>query len=147
MTTTKTSDQGTKTKEGRSTREVILAAATRLIHVHGYNHTTLDDILRESGVGKGNFYYHFKSKEDLGYAILDQIVAEVFLALEVVVEVPLADAALTQDVVERGVVVAVDVDEPCRRGEDDLARGPALLRLRPLVARLGRRHLYQPVGT
>src|SRR5260370_18867767 len=75
LTTTKTSDQGTKTKEGRSTREVILAAATRLIHVHGYNHTTLDHILRESGVGKGNFYYHFKSKEDLGYAILDQIVA------------------------------------------------------------------------
>ena len=75
MTTTKTSDQGTKTKEGRSTREVVLAAATRLIHVHGYNHTTLDDILRESGVGKGNFYYHFKSKEDLGYAILDEIVA------------------------------------------------------------------------
>ncbi len=74
MTTTKTSDQGTKTKEGRSTREVILAAATRLIHVHGYNHTTLDDILRESGVGKGNFYYYFKSKEELGHAILNQIV-------------------------------------------------------------------------
>ena len=74
MTATKTSDQGTKTKEGRSTREVILAAATRLIHVHGYNHTTLDDILRESGVGKGNFYYHFKSKEELGYAIIDRLV-------------------------------------------------------------------------
>lgn len=43
--------------------------------MHGYNATSLDDVLRESGVGKGNFYYHFKSKEDLGYAILDQIVA------------------------------------------------------------------------
>ena len=46
----------------------------RLIHVHGYNAMALDDVLRESGVGKGNFYYHFKSKEDLGHAILDQIV-------------------------------------------------------------------------
>ena len=44
------------------------------MHVHGYNNTSLDDVLRESGVGKGNFYYYFKSKEDLGYAILDQIV-------------------------------------------------------------------------
>ena len=71
---TKTSDQGSRVRDGRTTREAILAAATRLIHVHGYNQTSLDDVLRESGVGKGNFYYHFKSKEDLGYAILDQVV-------------------------------------------------------------------------
>ena len=32
-------------------------------------------MLRESGVGKGNFYYHFKSKEELGYAIIEQSVA------------------------------------------------------------------------
>jgi TetR/AcrR family transcriptional regulator, transcriptional repressor for nem operon len=73
--TTKTTDNGGRTRDGRSTREAILEAANRLIHVHGYNHTSLDDVLRESGVGKGNFYYHFKSKEDLGYAILDQIIA------------------------------------------------------------------------
>ena len=62
-------------RDGRSTREAIVSAAMRLIHVNGYNATALDDVLRESGVGKGNFYYHFKSKEDLGYAILDKIVA------------------------------------------------------------------------
>jgi TetR/AcrR family transcriptional repressor of nem operon len=72
--TTKTTENGTKTREGRSTREAILEAASRLIHVHGYNHTSLDDVLRESNIGKGNFYYHFKSKEELGYAILDQII-------------------------------------------------------------------------
>jgi len=72
--TTKTTESGTKTREGRSTREAILEAASRLIHVHGYNHTSLVDVLRESNVGKGNFYYHFKSKEELGYAILDQII-------------------------------------------------------------------------
>jgi len=72
-TTAKTAENG-KVREGRSTREAILEAASRLIHVHGYNHTSLDDVLRDSGVGKGNFYYYFKSKEDLGYAILDQII-------------------------------------------------------------------------
>src|ERR1700752_2341182 len=71
--TTKTSESGVKVRDGRSTREAILEAATRLIHVHGYNHTALDDVLRESGVGKGNFYYHFKSKEELGYAIIDRV--------------------------------------------------------------------------
>jgi TetR/AcrR family transcriptional regulator, transcriptional repressor for nem operon len=64
-----------RARDGRSTREGILEAATRLMHVRGYQNTSLDDVLRESGVGKGNFYYHFRSKEDLGYAILDQIVA------------------------------------------------------------------------
>ncbi|MEX2148374.1 MAG: TetR family transcriptional regulator C-terminal domain-containing protein [Candidatus Rokuibacteriota bacterium] len=61
-------------RDARATREAILVAATRLISVHGYNSTALDDVLRESGVGKGNFYYHFKSKEELGYAMLEGIV-------------------------------------------------------------------------
>src|SRR6266566_1841700 len=71
--TTKTAENG-KVREGRSTREAILKAASRLMHVHGYNHTSLDDVLRESGVGKGNFYYYFRSKEELGFAIIDRLV-------------------------------------------------------------------------
>src|SRR6266550_1656592 len=64
----------TKSAKGAATRDQILDAAARLIHLQGYHCTTLDDVLRDSGVGKGNFYYYFKSKEDLGYAILDQII-------------------------------------------------------------------------
>jgi TetR/AcrR family transcriptional repressor of nem operon len=70
---------GARAREGRQTREAIIAAAKRLIQIQGYNATSLDDVLRESGVGKGSFYHHFKSKEDLGYAILDEIV-DSFLA-------------------------------------------------------------------
>lgn len=62
----------TKSPRGTATRDQILNAAARLIHVQGYQSTSLDDVLRESGVGKGNFYYYFKSKEDLGYAIIDR---------------------------------------------------------------------------
>ena len=63
----------TRSPKGAATRDQILNAAARLIHVQGYHSTSLDDVLRESGVGKGNFYYYFKSKEDLGYAIIDRI--------------------------------------------------------------------------
>ncbi len=49
-------------------------AANRLISVKGYHCTSLDYVLRESRVGKGNFYHYFKSKEELGYAILRRIV-------------------------------------------------------------------------
>src|SRR6202171_3243209 len=64
----------TKSAKGAATRDQILDAASRLIHLQGYHCTSLDDVLRESGVGKGNFYYHFKSKEELGYAIIDRLV-------------------------------------------------------------------------
>ncbi len=58
----------------RSTvKEQILEAATRLMAAQGYHRTALDDVLRESGAGKGNFYHYFRSKEELGYAILDRL--------------------------------------------------------------------------
>jgi TetR/AcrR family transcriptional repressor of nem operon len=72
---TRTTAPQSRTRDGRATRDAIVAAATRLMHVNGYTGTSLDDVLRDSGVGKGNFYYHFRSKEDLGYAILDQLIA------------------------------------------------------------------------
>ena len=51
-----------------------MTAAKRLMLIKGYNATSLDDLLGASGVGKGSFYHYFESKEDLGYAILDDIV-------------------------------------------------------------------------
>jgi TetR/AcrR family transcriptional repressor of nem operon len=69
----------TRAKEGKTTREVVIEAATRLIHLQGYQNTTLDDVLGASGVGKGNFYHYFKSKEDLGFAILDRVI-EAFIS-------------------------------------------------------------------
>jgi TetR/AcrR family transcriptional regulator, transcriptional repressor for nem operon len=69
-----TTQTATRAREGKSTREVVIQAATRLIHLKGYQNTSLDDVLTASGVGKGNFYHYFRSKEDLGYAILDRVV-------------------------------------------------------------------------
>jgi TetR/AcrR family transcriptional repressor of nem operon len=69
----------TRPREGKpATRELVLEVATRLIHLQGYQNTTLDDVLSASGVGKGNFYHYFRSKEDLGFAILDRVI-ETFL--------------------------------------------------------------------
>jgi len=57
----------------KSTREDIVDAALRLVHVRGFNNTSVEDILKESGFGKGNFYYYFKSKDELGFAILERV--------------------------------------------------------------------------
>jgi TetR/AcrR family transcriptional repressor of nem operon len=68
-----------RARDAKPTREAIVTAATRLMQIKGYHATSLDDVLTESGAGKGTFYHYFESKEDLGYAILEGIVAR-FLA-------------------------------------------------------------------
>ncbi len=57
--------------KARATQERILNAAMELFHLHGYNATGLDKVIKQAGVTKGNFYYHFKSKEALALATLD----------------------------------------------------------------------------
>lgn len=58
-------------EKARATRERIIIAATELFYLHGYNATGLDKVLKVAEVTKGNFYYHFKSKEALAIATLD----------------------------------------------------------------------------
>ncbi|KJK56084.1 transcriptional regulator [Saccharothrix sp. ST-888] len=53
-----------------ATREQIVAAADRLFYHHGYEHTSFADIAGAVGLSRGNFYYHFKSKD----AILDAVI-------------------------------------------------------------------------
>src|SRR6202008_2038959 len=38
---------------------------------HGYRGTTVNDIVARSGLSKGTFYWHFKSKEELLLAVLE----------------------------------------------------------------------------
>ncbi len=120
MPTTKTPttspSPAAKIRDGKTTREAILTAAMRLMHMHGYHLTSLDDVLRESGVGKGNFYYHFRSKEELGFAILDQIVTGfVERTLEPCFADP-ADAPLSQIRCFLDRVVQAQRDRQCRGG-------------------------------
>lgn len=55
-------------------KEKILVSAKELFHENGFQQTSIDEILKKSGVTKSNFYYHFKSKEELGLVILDRFI-------------------------------------------------------------------------
>src|SRR6266567_8209003 len=50
-------------REARAQR--ILNAASTLILRYGYHKTTMEDIAREAGVGKGTLYLHWKTREAL----------------------------------------------------------------------------------
>jgi TetR/AcrR family transcriptional repressor of nem operon len=54
-----------------STRNRILEHAAQIIHKKGFNNTGIQEILESAGVPKGSFYFYFKSKEDLGLALID----------------------------------------------------------------------------
>ncbi len=58
-------------EKAQATREKIIAAAAELFYRNGYHATGLDKVIRRAGVTKGNFYYHFPSKEALAIATLD----------------------------------------------------------------------------
>ena len=48
-----------------SSRQRLLDAALREFRSRGYAATTVDDLCRAAGVGKGSFFHHFPSKEAL----------------------------------------------------------------------------------
>lgn len=52
-------------------REAIIHAAWSLIRHYGYGKTTIDDIARKAGVGKGTVYLYFRSKTDIMLALTD----------------------------------------------------------------------------
>ena len=58
------------------TRECLLQAAFREIYRSGFQSAGLDTILAATNVTKGALYYHFKNKEALGYAIVEEIIAK-----------------------------------------------------------------------
>lgn len=59
--------------KAEATRLSILQKAFELIYVNGYQTTSIDDIIDTTQVTKGAFYYHFKTKDEMGLAIINEI--------------------------------------------------------------------------
>lgn len=52
-------------KNTRNTRSKIVSAAWRLFYEQGYEDTTVEEIIFESGTSKGSFYHYFDGKDAL----------------------------------------------------------------------------------
>src|ERR1700731_2020392 len=63
-------------RDPRHTRELLLQAAFREVYRYGFQSAGVDTNLATTNVTKGALYYHFKSKEALGYAIIEEIIAK-----------------------------------------------------------------------
>jgi AcrR family transcriptional regulator len=60
---------------GRVTRDHIVEAADRLFYENGYEHTSFSDIAADVRISRGNFYYHFKTKDQILDAVIERRLA------------------------------------------------------------------------
>lgn len=60
-------------KKSEATRQNILQKAFELIYSNGYQTTSVDEIIATTQVTKGAFYYHFKTKDEMGLAIIKEL--------------------------------------------------------------------------
>jgi len=63
-------------------RRRILAAAVDLFADHGYDATSVSQVITRAGVAKGGFYHHFASKDELLYAVYGELIARQLEGME-----------------------------------------------------------------
>lgn len=124
-------------RDARGKREKLISAAVELAYRQGYRKTTLADLADESQVPLGNIYYYFKTRDDIGNAILDCRQGE-FVAmrdklsaldtplarLKAFVEMTIANAPL---VAQRGCPMGSLAAELLKDGGELAARAKALM--------------------
>lgn len=103
------------------TRGELVAAAERLVAVHGLDAISIDDITEEADVAKGTFYTHFEDKDDLAAAIGARIRDELEERI----------TALNDGVVDTAVRMANGLSSVLAFAIANPVRARALLRLSP----------------
>lgn len=62
--------------KGIKTRAEIIAAADRLFYERGFEHTSFADIAEAVALSRGNFYYHFRTKDEILDAVIERRIEE-----------------------------------------------------------------------
>ncbi|MEH7335741.1 helix-turn-helix domain-containing protein [Neobacillus drentensis] len=67
----------------REKEKIIIEAGMKLFASKGFSSTSIQEIATESGISKGAFYLHFKSKDELLLAILEYIFETVYSSISI----------------------------------------------------------------
>lgn len=121
--------------EKAETRELILDAIERLLARYGYKKTTIDDVAREAGIGKGTVYLYFPSKEEIALCSIDRVVDRVQHRLRIIANSNQAGRDRIREMLIQRVLIRIDSVQAYSQGLDDLFEA-----LRP--AYMARRNRY-----
>jgi AcrR family transcriptional regulator len=58
-----------------SNRDYVVKVVSEMFLMRGFACTSMDDVVKQSGVSKSNIYYHFKSKDELTLAVLENYIS------------------------------------------------------------------------
>ena len=64
-------------KKPHERRRELIEAALELFQAHGYAATTVEAVIRKTGIAKGTFYHYFKSKEDILAAVVESLLSTI----------------------------------------------------------------------
>jgi AcrR family transcriptional regulator len=101
-------------------REAILDAVERLLARYGYKKTTMDDLAREAGIGKGTIYLYFPSKEEVALSSIDRVVERVYEQLRMIAASGGAAAERLRRMLIARVLVRIENVEAYSQSLDDL---------------------------
>ena len=70
-------DAMTATRSAENTRRKILQTAFEEFHRNGFQGGSLNRVVEEAGTTKGALFHHFEGKTELGYAVVEEVIAPV----------------------------------------------------------------------
>jgi TetR/AcrR family transcriptional regulator, transcriptional repressor for nem operon len=66
----------------QSTRDQIIESADKLFYERGFEHTSFAQIAEDVHISRGNFYHHFKSKDEILESVIELRIKRTQLMLE-----------------------------------------------------------------
>jgi len=98
--------------EGGGLRAELLEKSALLFRTKGYDNTTVREIAAAAGIQAGSWFYHFKSKQDILAAIMEQGLARSLAEIEAIASQPLPPCDLLRQLVEAHLHTLLAPDHP-----------------------------------
>jgi TetR/AcrR family transcriptional repressor of nem operon len=70
------------TSKGDQTKQKIIAEASKLVLTKGFEATSMNDLIKATGLQKGCLYFHFTGKDELLVAVLEKAKADFFALID-----------------------------------------------------------------
>ncbi len=130
------------TRQPDLTRDKLLQSAFCEIHRQGFQAASLSQILAETGLTKGALYHHFPTKQALGLAVIDEVIARRLerLIFQPLRESPQPVAALLE------IIATMDAHRPADLTELGCPLNNLMQEMSPLDATF-RHHLNTVLNT
>ena len=93
-------------KKGERTKHELTEIAYKLFITKGYENTSVDEIIRDAGIAKGTFYYHYESKEQVLEDVIEMMIEHETAAASQILR---SDMPVTRKIA--GIIASIKPDE------------------------------------